>query len=84
MLSFTVGRSGYITDDQTPGLGAIINIQQLETFIEKIQDSLPNLDFEGKRLALNMLGIKVWLDGETVEIAGTIDPENAAVVTTDS
>jgi hypothetical protein len=34
---------------------------------------LPELDFEGKRLALDMLNITVWLDAEKVEITGTID-----------
>jgi hypothetical protein len=33
-----------------------------------------DLDFEGKRLALDMLGITVYLDGENVEVTGTIDP----------
>ncbi|MFC2021266.1 hypothetical protein ACFLU1_05755 [Chloroflexota bacterium] len=47
----------------------------LERFIEDMQDKLPNLDFEGKRLALDMLGISVWLDGQTVEVTGTIEPE---------
>jgi hypothetical protein len=40
-----------------------------------MQSRLPQLDFEGKRLALDMLGITVWLDGENVEVTGTIDPE---------
>ena len=34
------------------------------------------LDFEGKRLALDMLGITVWLDGESVEVTGVIEPES--------
>jgi hypothetical protein len=34
---------------------------------------LPELDFEGKRQALDMLNITVWLDGEEVEITGNID-----------
>lgn len=55
---------------------AYINIPKLESFIERIQGHLPLLDFEGKRLALDMLGIAVWLDGEAVEIAGTLDSES--------
>ncbi len=43
---------------------------------------LSDLDFEGKRLALEMLGIKVWLDGEAVEITGTINPEMSGIATT--
>jgi len=54
---------------------ATINVPNLERFIRDIQDKLPNLDFEGKRLALDMLGITVWIDGENVEITGTIDSE---------
>ncbi len=52
---------------------AVINVPNLERFIEDIQKRLPELDFEGKRLALDMLNITVWLDGENVEITGTID-----------
>ncbi len=55
-----------------------------ERFIENIQERLPELDFEGKRLALGMLGIKVWLDDEDVEITGMIDTENDVIVTTPS
>jgi len=58
---------------------ASINLPQLEAFIEAIQDKLPTLDLEGKRLALDMLGITVWLDGENVEVTGTIDPEQNGV-----
>ena len=53
---------------------AIINVPNLERFIEDMQSKLPDLDFEGKRLALDMLGITIYLDGENVEITGTIDP----------
>ena len=44
----------------------------LERFIKDMQDKLPLLDFEGKRLALDMLSIMVYLDGQNVEVAGTI------------
>ena len=52
---------------------AIINVPKLEGFIRDMQDKLPNLDYEGKRLGLDMLGITVWLDGENVEVTGIID-----------
>ncbi|MDO8686963.1 MAG: hypothetical protein Q7K41_00055, partial [Dehalococcoidales bacterium] len=42
---------------------------------------LSTLDFEGKRQALDMLGITVWLDGEAVEVTGVIDTEGAIVTT---
>ena len=52
---------------------------QLEGFIRDMQDKLPNLDFEGKRLALDMLGITVYLDGQNVEVTGAIEPELQAL-----
>jgi len=63
---------------------AVINVPNLERFVEDIQQRFPVLDFEGKRLALDMLGIKVWLDNDTVDITGTIDPEMGAVATRQS
>jgi site-specific DNA recombinase len=51
-----------------------ISLPVLDSFIDEIQERLPEIDYEGKRLALEMLGITVWLDGETIEITGTIDP----------
>jgi len=63
---------------------AIINIPKLESFIRHVQDRLCVLDFEDKRLALDMLGITVWVDGENIEVTGTMDPENVSVATTDS
>ena len=44
-----------------------------------MKDNLPNLDFEGKRLALDMLNITVYLDGESVKITGTISPEDSNI-----
>ncbi len=58
---------------------AAINVPKLESFVRDMQDKLPDLDFEGKRLALDMLGITVWLDGENVEVTGVIEPELAGV-----
>lgn len=54
---------------------AAINIPRLEDFIQDIQDKLPYLDFEGKRLALDWLNITVWLDGGNVGVTGIIEPE---------
>jgi len=53
---------------------AAINIPKLEGFIELMQERISKVDIEGKRLALDMLGITVWVDGEYVEVTGTIDP----------
>ena len=63
---------------------ASINIPNLERFIEDMQSKLPDLDFEGKRLALDMLGITVWIDGESVEITGAIPVEAVKIATTQS
>ena len=63
------------------GQDASISISKLAAFIEQMQNRLPTLDFEGKRLALDMLGVTVWLDGQTVEITGTVDFENVIVTT---
>ncbi len=61
---------------------AAVNIPNLERFIADIQDKLPNLDFEGKRLVLDMLGITAWLDDDNVEVTGTIEPEKVSVTET--
>ena len=53
---------------------ASVNGPQLEDFIRDIQDKLPNLDFEGKLLALDMLGITVHLNDQEIEITGIIEP----------
>ncbi|MDO8716420.1 MAG: hypothetical protein Q7J73_06385 [Dehalococcoidales bacterium] len=55
---------------------AIINVPQLEVFIRDIQGKFANLDYDGKRLALDMLGITVWLNGQDVDITGIIEPDN--------
>jgi site-specific DNA recombinase len=60
---------------------AIVNVPKLESFIERIQGRIGMLDFEGKRQVLDMLGITAWLDGQTVDITGVIDPEDAVIAT---
>ncbi len=60
---------------------AVISIPKLEQFIERMQGRLSALDFEGKRKALDMLGITAWLDGEAVEVTGVIDTESVIVTT---
>ena len=60
---------------------AAINIPKLEGFIERMKAGIATLGYEGKRQALDMLSITVWLDGENVEVAGVIDPEGAIVHT---
>jgi len=53
-------------------------------YIQLVREKLATLDFDMKRLALEMLNIKVWIDGLAVEITGSIPVEDAAIVTTSS
>jgi site-specific DNA recombinase len=53
---------------------AVINVPKMEEFLRNVQGKLPFLDYKGKRLALDMFNITVWIDGENVEATGTIDP----------
>ena len=59
---------------------AIVNVPKLESFIQRIQERISALDFEGKRQALDMLDIKVYLDGENVDITGVIDTNIGVIV----
>jgi hypothetical protein len=34
---------------------------------------LKEVDYKGKRLAPKILGITVWLNGENIEVNGTLD-----------
>ncbi len=63
---------------------AAISLPKLEAYIQLIREKLTTLDFDMKRLALDMLNIKVWLEGQSVEITGTIPVEDADVVTKSS
>jgi hypothetical protein len=58
--------------------------ETLEEYIDLVRKKLTTLDFDMKRLALDMLNIKVWLDNSSVEITGTIPVEDADVVTKSS
>jgi len=61
---------------------AAISLPKLEHFVELMRDKLSALDYEAKRLALDMLNIKVWLDGYNVEITGTLPVSDDVIVTT--
>jgi hypothetical protein len=63
---------------------AVINVPNLERFINDMQGRLPSLNFEDRRMVLDMLGIMVYLDGGKVEITGTIDPQDSGIVLTSS
>jgi len=63
---------------------AVISLPKLGRFVELVREKLSTLDFETKRMALDMLGIKVWLDGYDIEITGTIPILEGAIVTAQS
>jgi hypothetical protein len=48
-------------------------VPDLARFTKDIQKRLPDLDLKGKCLALDMLAVKIYIDGENVETKGTID-----------
>jgi len=63
---------------------AAISLPKLEHFVELMRQKLTTLDYETKRLVLDMLNIKVWLDGYDVEITGVIPVMDDVIVTTQS
>ncbi len=63
---------------------AAVCLPKLEEYIQLVREKLTNLDFDMKRLALDMLNIKIWVDGSNMEITGTIPVEDSEVVTTSS
>ena len=63
---------------------ATTNLPNLERFVEVMREKLSTLDYETKRMALDMLGIKVWLDGHNVEITGVLPVTDDVIVTTQS
>jgi len=63
---------------------ATVSLPKLERFVELMRQKLTTLDYETKRMALDMLNIKVWLDGDNVEITGTLPILEGAIVTMQS
>jgi len=51
---------------------AMINAPKLERLVELIRQEIASQDFETKRLAMEMLNIKVWVDEYSIEITGSI------------
>jgi hypothetical protein len=62
----------------------VASLPKLEHFVQLIREKISVLDFEAKRMALDMLNIKVWLDRQDVEITGTIPIADGVIVTTSS
>ena len=63
---------------------AAISLPKVERFVELMREKLCALDYETKRMVLDMLGIKVWLDGHNVEITGVLPVSDDVIVTTHS
>jgi site-specific DNA recombinase len=60
---------------------AVISLPNLERFIEFIHSRASALDFESKREVLDMLNITVWINGESVDLTGAVDPEGMIATT---
>ena len=60
---------------------AAISLPRLEHFVELIQEKLSTLDLETKRMVLEMLDVKVWIDGHNVEVVGIIPISDYVIAT---
>jgi len=49
-----------------------VNMESIERFCEVVRQNLSEFTFEDKRLALEALSIKVWVEGNKLEIEGAI------------
>jgi hypothetical protein len=63
---------------------AVVSLPKMEEYIKLIREKLTTPDFNMERLALDMLNIKVWIDGPSVEITSIIPVEESVVVTKSS
>jgi hypothetical protein len=63
------------------GYEAAVSLPKLEYFVEMIRERLSALDFETRRMALEMLDIKVWIDGDNVEVTGVIPISDYVIAT---
>jgi hypothetical protein len=57
---------------------------KLEHTVELLRQQLRDPDYTTKRDFIESMGIKVWLDGENVEITGFVPMEEGAIVHTQS
>lgn len=63
---------------------AVMNSSKLEDYVKLIREKLSKLDFETKRMAIEMLDIKVWIDGYDVDVTGVIPISDCATATPQS
>ena len=59
-----------------------VNIEGIKKTCELVSSNLTELSFENKRLALEALNIKVWVDGENITVEGAIPIADSAIVST--
>ena len=61
---------------------AIVSVPRLEHTVEFLRQKLKAPDFATKQDFIESMGIKVWLDGDNVEITGFIPIEDGGIVPT--
>lgn len=61
-----------------------VDLEGLERFCQLAKENLKGLSFDDKTLALEALQIKVWIDGDSVEITGAIPMPEDDIVTMQS
>ena len=59
---------------------ASITVPKLERCVELMRERLSKLDYETKRMALEILDITVWIDGYNVEVTGVMPVSDYAIV----
>lgn len=57
------------------------DLEKIERFCQLVNENLKDLSFGDKRLALEALRVKVWVDGNNTEITGTIPMSEGDIVT---
>ena len=63
---------------------AVISVSNLEHTVELLRQQLKDPDYATKRGFIESMDIKVWLDGESVEITGVVPIEGGGIVPTPS
>jgi uncharacterized protein (DUF302 family) len=59
---------------------AAVSVPKLEQFVGLMREKLSIVDFETKRMALDMLDVKAWIDGYNVEVTGVIPISGYVIV----
>jgi len=59
-----------------------VDIEGIKQACELVSNNLAELTFENKRLALEALTAKVWIDGESITVSGAIPIAHSSIVST--